>query len=315
MKQQPYGIYWLPPVHATNHPDSPENWEVWSAPYSSHIVGVVGRQSWESIEPKESTFNWTYLDSVLGLAAQGGFSAEICISTGGSPLHWPQWIESSGAVIVTLHSPKGEAIPVPAPWDLTFQAKLQELIRAIGARYDSNQSLGLVQMQGVGRQGELFFAENGNDYQELIGQFGALWPAQWEYAARAISGIYTAAFPTTCVTYSTGRPFPKNVDPNNAGMAALMAWCGETYNLGAQMVFAARDSGYYVNAKAPSWCNVFQGYQQDLPVGNGAAAQALQCYRSPYDGIWLEVYKGDCLDSQNFSAFDTFNENTSQMVA
>jgi hypothetical protein len=317
-KNLPYGIFWLPPVSASFQQDTPSNWACWNAPYNAHLVGVVARESWEELEPTQGTFKFsTYLGSVASLAKANGFYFEIEIPTGqaaNGKAFWPSWLTGLGMQTVTLHNPDGSGVTVPLPWDPVFLSQWQALINAIGAQYDGNVYLRVVQMTGPGRQGELFFAENGNDAANLAAQYGPTWPWLWQYAAETIATYYNTAFPTTPITYSTGRPLPKTSDPNNATMAAVVQWCYFMYNMGSPWVFGTRDSGFYAGGPVPLWSNFFQGYQQTLPVGSGAAAEVNEVYKSPYNGLWFEVYQGDCQTSSNFNAFDAMNAATLSTV-
>jgi len=305
LKLEPFGIYYLAPGSSTQHPRNPNTWNCWNYPENQHLQGVVARVDWAVLEPSNGVYNWQYLDTIQGLAQAGGFFWEILVQCGDS--QYPAWVTAAGAKTVTLHSNSGSPATICQPGDPIFQSAWRTFIAALGARYDSDQNLVIVQMTGVGRAGECFFCSHNSaylsDWQWLQSQGGA---AAWENWAETIAGFYAAAFPTTPFLYSTGAPLPASVDSGNTTMAAVMTNLIATY--GVDRIYA-RSSGYYLGAQPSNWgCN--QGYQQNLPSGTGAAAQAQQLCDPSYNAYWFEVYRKDCDLQSNWASFDQF-ANTS----
>lgn len=308
MKSGPSGIYYLAPMSSTANPDDPTSWPIFGGTeVSSHLIGAAGRQTWEQLEPSEGVYNWTYLDALQAQANQWGYQWEITIGCG---VDFPSWVTAAGAQTVTVHDNNGSAVTICVPWDLVFQAKWQSMIAALGARYDSDPNLRMVQMTGCGRQGECFFCSNtvSSDYAWLQANGGA---NAWITAAETIASFYFTAFPTTALCYSTGSPLPNTVDPNNTTMGAVIANLYASHGIGRPAQFYARDSGYTGSgASIPQWNLKNQGAQQNLPVGSAAAAQAKAAWQQPYSFLWLEVYKNDCMLQSNWNAFDQFNSNS-----
>jgi hypothetical protein len=312
VKSLPYGIYYFPShVSVPSRPDDPTTWKAWKNKY---VIGVASRESWAELEPTEGTFDFAkYLDPIANLAAKNGKQFELSVYEGvhGKYEFYPAWLKKSGAQFITFPS---SGLTIPAPWDLTLQAKWQAVINAIAQRYDGNANLHVVQMQGPGRGSELYFAEDMTDYNYLNKTFGDSWPQTWQQAAETIAGFYTTAFVTTPAIYSNGRPLPTSIDKTNATYAAVIDNLDTTYNGGGTWRFGDRDSGYYYNAKPiPFYAEyglTFQGYQQDKPVGTGAIKQCAQVAASPYYGKWFEVYDRDCEVQKNDGAFNQFNEAT-----
>ena len=326
VKNLPYGIFWLPAV-ATSAKQDPTDWRAWK---NGHIVGVVARLSWEYVEPSEGQYNWAYLDAINELTQNAGILWEIEIACGAqdgvSTPFYPSWVVTDGAKTVTLHSDQGHPSTICVPWDPVFQAKWHAFIAALGARYDAVENLRAVQMTGVGRDSECYFCSNNekyiSDWQWVLSQTpdGTVAEGEqlWENAAETIAGFYADAFPQTPFLYSTGSPMPRSVDRKNVTMSTVVAGLDTTYNVGHLWRFGTRSSGYHYDGEVDPWGArydiFFQGYQQNEPKGNGAAEEASQAYQSPYNGLWFEVYSGDCMDTSNFSAFDTFNSKTAAMV-
>ena len=314
VKSEPWGIYYFPShVSFPSKTDNPQNWTAWS---NSHVKGVVARESWAELEPTEGQFNFQkYLDPVATLSGKHGKQFEFSIYSGvhGKNQFWPSWLSSSGAQFVTFPS---SGLTVAVPWDPIFQAKWQAVINAVAARYDGKAKLRCVQMQGPGRGSELNFGENKTDYDYLNTNFGTGWPQLWQQAAETIAGDYMNVFVQTPLIYSNGRPLPTSVDPTNATYAAVVNYLNNTYNNSGRPPwrFGDRSSGYYLGAKPIPFYSeyglTFQGYQQDVPRGDGAAEQCAQVVGSPYFALWFEVYDSDCADSNNYTAFDNFNTAT-----
>jgi hypothetical protein len=309
VKTLPWGIYNLPGVSRTSKPDDPNTWAAWS---NSHVAGVCARQSWEQLEQTEGVFSWKYLDAVDANATKSLKYYEITIEAGADKGHqnWPNWLLTDSVPTVTLHDDNGYPVTVPLPWDPTFQAKWQVLVKALGNRYDGKQYFHCVQMTGPGRGGELFFGENGNDYNYLVTHYGSDWPSLWQQAAETIAGFYANYFPSTPFLYSTGRPLPNAIDPNNQTMGTVVSNLNTAYNSGGVWRVGTRDSGYYYGGDPIPWGVYFQGYQQNHAVGKEAGPEVLQVYGSPYNGLWFEVKATDCQDRFNYRDFDTFNADT-----
>jgi hypothetical protein len=326
VKNLPYGIFWLPAV-ATSASEDPSGWRVWE---NTHILGVVARLSWGYLEPSDGEYNWTYLDTVEALAQNAGALWEIEVACGAkegtNTSFYPSWVVTEGAKTVTLHSNRGNLATICVPWDPVFQAKWRALIQAMGARYDSVELLRAVQMTGVGRDGECYFCSNNptyiSDWQWVLSQTPdgtvAEGEALWENAAETIAGFYADAFLQTPFLYSSGDPMPRSVDRKNITMSTVVSALDSSYNVGHLWRFGTRSSGYYYDSSIDPWGAkygiLFQGYQQNKPQRSGAAAEALQVYTSPYNGLWFEVYANDCMIPSNFSAFDSFNSGTAAIV-
>ena len=326
VKNLPYGIFFLPAV-ATSASQDPHHWPVWD---NVHVFGVVARVSWAYLEPNEGQFNWAYLDAIRDLALETGTFWEIEVASGekigANTPFYPAWVVADGAKTVTLHSDTGSPATICVPWDPVFQAKWNALIQAMGARYDSIELLRAVQMTGVGRDGECYLCSNDpnyiSDWQWVLSQTPGGTVAEgeqlWVNAAETIASFYATAFRQTPFLYSTGSPIPRSVDRHNVTMATVVAALHAAYNSGHPWRFGTRSSGYYYNGPINPWGAkdgiFFLGYQQNAPQGSRAAAEALQVYQSPYNGLWFEVYSNDCMNTSNFSAFDTFNSQTAAMV-
>jgi|HubBroStandDraft_6_1064221.scaffolds.fasta_scaffold411102_1 hypothetical protein len=352
VKNLPYGIFFLPAVSTSSNYDDPNpnnnpDWNLgaWNNP---NVIGVVARISWEYLEPHEGQFVFdptspyyqanNYLDTIEQYAHQYGKLWEIEIVCGSdgpdndTPFY-PSWVKGDGAQTHMIHDDNGLGFTICIPWDPIFQAKWHALINAVAAKYDGIGLLRTVWMTGVGRDAECFFCSN-NRAQNYYGDWDWLYAqgggksvadaeALWEDAAKTIAGFYATAFVHTPFHYATGHPLPDYYDPGtgttgNATMAAVVSYLNSTYNSGHPWRFGTKSCGYTGSGPADPWGArygiFFQGYQQRVPVGTGAALEAENAYVSPYNGIWFEVYKPDCLISSNYSAFDDFNTHTAAEV-
>src|ERR1700719_1509455 len=129
----------------------------WTNPY---VQGVLLRTFWNKIQPRDGAIDWTFFDQGVRLAAQYDKKVGLLITAG---VTTPQWVFAAGAHEFTVTTPKGPVLSMPLPWDPVFQAKCGDVIRAFGARYDSNPEVAYVVMGGSGRRAESFFVSTPED--------------------------------------------------------------------------------------------------------------------------------------------------------
>jgi hypothetical protein len=295
------GIAWLPGTSTSKHPYDPSKWGVWTI---SVIPSVVARVSWEELEPADGVYNFTYINTLQTLAKQYGKQWKLAVHTGANTTHtyYPTWLVAEGAKTVTL---PGSHVTIVLPWDQTFLAKWQSFIAKLGASYDSDPLMRAVQMYGVGRQGECYFADDITDYNYMNANFPG-WTQNWKNALITITGYYAQSFPTTFIEWANGRPLPKTIDRNDTFYRNIISSLDDTYNANSLIRFGTQDSGYYYGGGVNT-CSKYTSYQQTTKAGTGATAEVLQLATPTYHALWCEVVDDDCLITSNYSAFVTFN--------
>ena len=88
LKASPSGIWCLLPSDQVKNPamDRMQNSPTWT---NDNIDGIVLRQQWEKLEPKEGEIDFTYFDRGLELAKKHNKRVQILVSAG---RHSPSWV-------------------------------------------------------------------------------------------------------------------------------------------------------------------------------------------------------------------------------
>ena len=295
------GIAWLPGTSTSKNPDDPSKWGVWTI---SVIPSVVARVTWEELEPADDVYNFNYIETLQTLAKQYGKQWKLAVHTGATTTYtdYPKWLVAEGAKTVTLPN---SHVTIVLPWDQTFLAKWQSFIAKLGVSYDSDPLMRAVQMYGVGRQGECYFADNIKDYNYMNANFPG-WKQNWQNAIITITGYYAQSFPTTFIEWANGRPLPKTIDRNETFYRNIISSLDNTYNVNNLIRFGTQDSGYYYGGGVNTYSK-YTSYQETTKAGGGAASEALQLATPTYHALWFELVDKDCVITSNYSAFVTFN--------
>jgi hypothetical protein len=157
------------------------------------VDGWLVRPGWDKVEPKPGTFDWTYIDNEIALAKRLKKKITLCILGGPQT---PSWVYEAGAKDFSYNlpvGPRGDA-KIPLLWDETYQKEWSTLIRALGKRYASEETVVLVHMTGA----------TGNGLEMQL-PFSPLEKDRWEKAGyteeKAITGwkrivdTFAEAFP------------------------------------------------------------------------------------------------------------------------
>ena len=268
----------------------------WTNPY---VQGVLLRTFWNKIQPRDGAIDWTFFDQGVRLAAQYDKKVGLLITAG---VTTPQWVFAAGAHEFTVTTPKGPVLSMPLPWDPVFQAKWGDVIRAFGARYDSNPKVAYVVMGGSGRRAESFFVSTPEDVA-AFDRVGGL--TSWKTGVKWITAEYAKHFSATPFLLDLGAPVP-----SAQGRAALEDVCN--YAVAAYPHrFGVRSDGlaanYDLNAFGAREVSALSGtttvgFQMSLPSkrrtnprGGFLLADALN--RGVDLGAhFVEVYAVDCND-------------------
>jgi phage tail P2-like protein len=181
---------------------------------NGNVYGALARTGWNVVEPNAPvsgvhTYNFNYFDRVIALAAAAGKKVQLYLACGGTT---PSWLGTAGAQPWVSHNNSGHATNMYRPWDPVFQANLQLLITAFGARYATNPLVTCVMAWAGGRDAECYFAQTNTDSSALDALGGV---SLWVNASETILGWFQTAFPNVPLYLATGVNY--NTD-NGASM-------------------------------------------------------------------------------------------------
>ncbi len=117
----------------------------------SAVSGIVVRDKWRNLEPRENEYDWRYFDEQLARVAKSGKLASLVLTYGG--LAVPEWLLKKNMRFFNFtnrnsFSPKfGKQVSTPLFWDANFLRYKKRLIMAMGKRYAEYPGLVLVSAQ------------------------------------------------------------------------------------------------------------------------------------------------------------------------
>ena len=206
-KPLPTGFFELRP-----YPDSiaaVSNSKAWARP---DMAGVAIRVYWNSIQPSSSSsYDWSYIDAVAGLAAT--YKKEFSINVTGG-LNAPSWVyaagsDGNGSAQFTVSGSKAHGV-MPMPWDPNFQRRWSAFLVALANRYDGSTSVSYVIVTGQGWGGQANLCESSADNTELNSDGGV---TAWVNAFVSIVGSHVGTFVQTPLIINIGAP----IYPNQLG--------------------------------------------------------------------------------------------------
>jgi autotransporter-associated beta strand protein len=134
---------------------------------AGNIGAAYSRCAWADVEPTEGVFNWNPIDNLITAYAPYGLKIGYRIMNVDAVPQWvfqsgtnpvTQTVYPTGAVPMSVPSPYGSTISVPASWeDPVYVARLKEFISAFGAQYNGNANIAFLDIGDYGMDGE----ENG----------------------------------------------------------------------------------------------------------------------------------------------------------
>jgi hypothetical protein len=293
------------------------------------VDGLAIRARWSTVEPSEGTFNWSNIDSVIGMAAANGKKVSISIEAG---IFTPSWVYAQGAqsfqfVWDTSWGPAiCSTVTIPLPWDPVFLNKWAGFVDAFGAKYDGNPYVSHVKLTGInGKTQETTLphkvGENINNGQ--CTGFDDI--ADWQAAGYTRTKVETA-FQEVAADFAAGfrhkefaamfTPCPGGLPPiDQNGLVIAGAVCDSqgthdmlnyginTYGRGA---FIAQNNGWsnswIWSAIVSASAVVDTGYQENYALGSGFPTAATTAIN---DGAkFIEVYESDLTNASLQSAID-----------
>jgi Beta-galactosidase len=183
----PSGVYCLTPDNLAGNTQI-SNLPTW--PWTdSRLAGIATRAQWSSVEPASGSYDWSYFDTAVGLAASHGKMVSLAIVTNNSP----QWLFNFGAKRFAGTS------PYPNPWDPVFIQYWKRMIHAFARRYDGNPSVSYITVGGPGYTEECYLSHTsayGYDTNS------------WVVATGQILRLYVNAFTETPIFLAMAQPVP-----------------------------------------------------------------------------------------------------------
>jgi hypothetical protein len=126
-------------LSATAHPADPAVYD------QDDVTGVAVRVGWETLNPTERVYDWSFVDGEIANAAAAGKKVSIYIASG-----LPAWVAALGVQTFTYidqnpnHGTYGDPITIAVPYDPIYLAKWTRFVRAFGARYAANPTIAYV---------------------------------------------------------------------------------------------------------------------------------------------------------------------------
>lgn len=204
------------------------------------LAGISVRVVWNTIQPQEGMFDWSYTDDMIQRVQRFNSSNNtnkkvmLRILTG---INTPAWVYTAGAQPFTFCNPpisgltcnqdscsSGECqFQIPVPWDTVYQAKLQDLITAYGQKYNDNSLVFLVHVSGPStKSAEMILPKTAADKQEWD-QIGYT-PELLTGAFNQVIDYYNDSFPNKPWSVNLGVPiFTDGV------VGDVASYCASTY--------------------------------------------------------------------------------------
>ncbi|OLA84491.1 MAG: hypothetical protein BHW65_06455 [Verrucomicrobia bacterium CAG:312_58_20] len=114
------------------------------------------RFAWSFLEPEEGKFNWALIDDIAGKWYPRGVKVSLSITCNETGIKYatPKWVFDAGAKGNIVKARWGDEIVEPQIDDPVFMEKLENLHRAIAARYDGKPFIVDMTLASLGNWGE-----------------------------------------------------------------------------------------------------------------------------------------------------------------
>jgi Beta-galactosidase len=140
MKEQPPPIPIPTGVYSLGKPNVAASANVLSNP---DVDGISIRVGWDNLVIADGVFDWAFLDSEIERAAAAGKKAIIRVNDCGT--HIPSWVMDGVTTTYTFQThlvwQDQGTFTIPVFWDAYYASKKQEMIAALGARYNSDPTV------------------------------------------------------------------------------------------------------------------------------------------------------------------------------
>lgn len=173
------------------------------------VAGISIRASWNSMEPEEGAFNWSYIDTLLSNAENAGKKVSLTILPGVST---PEWVYAKGAQKFSFiylnpeHPTSGEELYCPIPWDEVYLTSWRNFIEALAARYGKNPTVAWIRITGpmntVSAEWNLQAKE---EWDKYIGTENEFSDEKLIVSIKKVTDWFAAAFPLKPLSIAIAR--------------------------------------------------------------------------------------------------------------
>jgi hypothetical protein len=168
---------------------------------SDKVAGLSALLTWSELEPVEGKYDWKLIDDALNLCQTHGKYLILRVSTCGldsaqqsGDSDTPKFVFDAGSKALTYNGVDGKAHRMPIFWDKTYLAKWANFVKAMGDKFDKNESLHSVGITGGGILGSTLIvpdfnhnAENYKTLEQILTNEHGMSPekivAHWKYVA------------------------------------------------------------------------------------------------------------------------------------
>lgn len=182
--RQPSGYFVMQEVGAQNVSDRKLD--------SDNLTGLVIREHWENMNPKQGEFRWDFIDQQLARCEKFGKKAILAIYTGSSA---PTWIGGE------WFGPQGKEAPYP--WSSAMLAAHPGMVASLAARYAKSPLVVGVEIGGPTCPERSLEMHPSNGVDKLLGYSEYRFLAAW----KECGSQYAENF-RECAVISDGGPFP-----------------------------------------------------------------------------------------------------------
>ena len=225
------------------------------------VDGISIRQDWADLEPSESAFDWSFLDSEVARASAAGKQVLLRVNTQiGKPAWVTGAVTDAGGTFYSFLDSDGVEITIPVYWDATFLAKKKAMITALGAHFTNNPAIVIVWTSFANAQSEDWSVPHTPSEIEAWHQVGYTTDKLLDAGKQIIDTTMTA-FPKQYVTLAIAGNGGLDSDPNyaarNAILAARALWPGR--------LIVQKNNLATFNPPAPGTNSVFQPLWDSRP--------------------------------------------------
>ncbi|MEP2652228.1 MAG: beta-galactosidase [Paraglaciecola sp.] len=121
-----------------------------------HVTGNLIRVGWNEVQPSSGEYDFSKLDALIDQAQRLNKKVTLSILNGPRA---PQWLYAKGAKAFKYefknrHSERGNRQEViPLPWDPVYLKYWQQLIVALGQKYQANNTISLIHITHSSKNG------------------------------------------------------------------------------------------------------------------------------------------------------------------
>ncbi|MDR3614634.1 MAG: DUF4832 domain-containing protein [Candidatus Obscuribacterales bacterium] len=187
---------------------------------SDKVAGISALVSWSELEPVEGQYKWGIIEDALKICQLHGKYLILRVSTCGldsadqaGNSDTPNFVFNAGSEALTYNGVDGKAHRMPIFWDKTYLAKWANFVKAMGDKFDKNESLHSVGITGGGILGGTLIvpdlnhtADSYRTLEQTLTNDHGMTPQKvvehWKYVA----DLFPKAFEKTTLNFDIDTP-------------------------------------------------------------------------------------------------------------